>query len=92
LADFSEGFFSWIYVDASHYYKHVKNDLEMAKSRVRTGGYIVCNDYTYWSPFEAEPYGVPQAVNELLEDARFEVTHFAFHPFGYNDIAIRRVF
>ena len=65
-------------------------DLELAKTRVRVGGTIICNDYTIWSPFEVEPYGVMQAVNEFLKDEDFVVTHFAFHPFGYHDIALKR--
>jgi hypothetical protein len=31
-----------------------------------------------------------QAVNEFLGVEDFEVTHLALHPFGYNDIALRR--
>jgi hypothetical protein len=31
-----------------------------------------------------------QAVNEFLNREDFEVTHFALHPFGYHDIALRR--
>lgn len=90
LAKFPEEFFSWIYIDASHFYDHVKSDLENAKKRVKIGGYIVCNDYTNWSPFEADNYGVLQAVNEFLAEEDFDVSYLAFHPFGYNDIALRR--
>lgn len=90
LAKYEPDFFQWIYIDASHFYDHVKADLEIAKSRVCVGGTILCNDYTNWSPFEVEPYGVMQAVNEFLEVEDFVVTHFAFHPFGYHDIALRR--
>lgn len=81
----------WIYIDASHAYEHVKKDLESSRMKVKLGGYIVCNDFTTWSPFEAEPYGVVQAVNEFLTESSFEIAYFAFHPFGYHDIALRRV-
>lgn len=90
LARFEHDTFSWIYIDASHFYDHVKKDLEAAKKRVKVGGYIICNDYTNWSPFEGDAYGVLQAVNEFLAAEDFEVSHFALHPFGYNDIALRR--
>jgi hypothetical protein len=90
LARFPEGFFSWIYVDASHALDNVRRDLAMARTRVAVGGYLVCNDYTTWSPFEATPYGVVPAVNELVADHDFDVTHFALHPFGYHDIALCR--
>lgn len=91
LSSFPEAYFSWIYIDASHFYDDVKRDLEAAKDRVEIGGYIICNDYTNWSPFEAENYGVLQAVNEFVGKVDFEVSHFAFHPFGYNDIALKRL-
>ena len=90
LARFPEGFFSWIYVDASHALENVRRDLAVARTRVAVGGYLVCNDYTIWSPFEAAPYGVMPAVNGLVAQHDFEVTHFALHPFGYHDIALRR--
>lgn len=90
LARFPEGFFSWIYVDASHALENVRRDLAVARTRVAVGGYLVCNDYTIWSPFEATPYGVMPAVNELVAQHDFDVTHFALHPFGYHDIALRR--
>jgi len=90
LARFPESFFSWIYVDASHALENVRRDLAVARTRVAVGGYLVCNDYTIWSPFEATPYGVMQAVNELVTQHDFDVTHFALHPFGYHDIALCR--
>jgi hypothetical protein len=90
LAKFPAGYFSWIYIDANHSLEHIRRDLAVAKSRVSVGGYLVCNDYTVWSPFEGTPYGVLPAVNEFLTKEDFEVTHLALHPFGYHDIALRR--
>lgn len=90
LAKFPESFFSWIYIDASHFLEHIRRDLAVARSRVSVGGYLICNDYTIWSPFEATPYGVLPAVNECVTQYDFDVTHLALHPFGYHDIALRR--
>lgn len=90
LARFPDGFFSWIYVDGSHYLENVRRDLAVARTRLTVGGYLVCNDYTIWSPFEATPYGVLPVVNELVAQHDFDVTHLALHPFGYHDIALRR--
>jgi predicted O-methyltransferase YrrM len=91
LAAFEDEHFSWIYIDASHFYDHVQKDLEIAKSKVKVGGYLLCNDYTVWSPFEASPYGVLQAVNEFLATESFRVTHISLHPNGYHDIAMQRL-
>jgi predicted O-methyltransferase YrrM len=90
LSRFPEEYFSWIYVDASHTLENVRRDLAVARTRVAVGGYVVCNDYTIWSPLEAAPYGVMPAVNELVTEHDFEVMYLALHPFGYHDIALRR--
>jgi hypothetical protein len=90
LAKFPKNFFSWIYIDASHFLDNVRRDLAVARSRVSIGGHLICNDYTVWSPFEATPYGVLPAVNECVTQYDFDVTHLALHPFGYHDIALCR--
>ncbi len=42
LERFPEGFFSWIYIDASHALENVRRDLAVARTRVSIGGYLVC--------------------------------------------------
>lgn len=90
-ARFPDEHFEFMYIDAGHHYDSVKADLAAARLKVKVGGHIICNDYTWWSPFEGAPYGVVQAVNEFLAANRFEVSFFALHPFGYHDIALRRL-
>ncbi|MDL2403831.1 class I SAM-dependent methyltransferase [Rhizobium mayense] len=91
LSKFPDEHFDWIYIDASHMYDHVRQDLEMAKTKVKLGGHIICNDYTAWSPLEGDPYGVLQAVNEFLVSENFEVTHLSLDGWGYHDIAMQRL-
>jgi hypothetical protein len=90
LAKFPANYFSWIYFGVSHSLDHIRRDLAVARTRVEVGGYLICNGYTAWSPFEATPCGVLPAVNEFLAHQDFEVAHLALHPFGYHDIALRR--
>lgn len=87
LEEFDDGYFDFAYIDAGHGYDMVKNDLEAAMRKVKKGGYIVCNDFVVWSALEAIPYGVHKAVTENIVKHGCPVTHFAFHPFGYSDIA-----
>jgi len=91
LSKFPDQHFEWIYIDASHIYEHVRKDLEVAKQKVKVGGYIVCNDYAVWSPLEGDPYGVMQAVNEFVFAENFKVSHLALDGWGYHDIALRRL-
>lgn len=79
-----------IYIDASHSYENFIKDLNESKTLVRKGGFIVCNDYTVWSPAEVEHYGILRGVHELLKENEFQVIGIGLHGQGYHDIAIRK--
>ena len=87
LEEFEDEYFDFAYIDAGHGYEMVKKDLAASLKKVKKGGHILCNDYLIWSAFEGVPYGVHKAVSETITDNNLQVTHFAFHPYGYNDIA-----
>ena len=42
---FPNEYFDWIYIDASHRYEDVLNDLEMARLKVKLDGLILGDDY-----------------------------------------------
>jgi hypothetical protein len=83
-------YFEFIYIDADHSYEGVKRDIKVAKQKIRHDGFLVFNDYTFWSPVECIPYGVMHAVNELCLEEPWEVIFFALDPYMYCDVAIRR--
>lgn len=89
LEEFDDGYFDFAYIDAGHGYDMVTKDLAAAIRKVKKGGHIICNDFVVWSPLEAITYGVHKAVTETIVANNFRVTHFAFHPYGYSDIAFR---
>lgn len=89
LDTFDDGYFDFAYIDAGHGYDMVTKDLAAALRKVKKGGYIICNDFVVWSPLEAITYGVHKAVTETIVANNLQVTHFAFHPYGYSDIAFR---
>lgn len=66
LSSFSNNFFDFIYIDAGHDYASVRKDLNIALQKVRSGGYIICNDFVNWSVMEAIPYGVYKAVIDFV--------------------------
>jgi predicted O-methyltransferase YrrM len=90
IAEFPNGYFDFIYIDADHSYLGVKRDIEAAKSKVMEHGFLIFDDYTYWSPVECQRYGVMQAVNELCLDEDWEIIYFAFEPQMYCNVALRR--
>jgi len=89
IASFPEGYFDFIYVDADHGYEGVVRDIAAAKSKVGPNGYVIFNDYTFWSPTECMPYGIVQAVNELCLAEDWEFAYLALGNLGYMDVALR---
>jgi hypothetical protein len=87
---FPDRYFDFIYIDADHSYEGVKRDIQAAKAKIKDGGFLLFNDYTYWSPAECMPYGVIQGVNELCIEEDWEMTYFALGGYMYCDVAIRR--
>ena len=90
LRQFEDDYFDFIYIDADHSYHGVKRDIQAGKSKVKDDGFLLFNDYTYWSPAECTPYGVIQAVNELCIEEDWEMIYFALAYYMYCDVALRR--
>lgn len=57
--------FDLVYLDASHVYARVKQDVEAAQGKVRPGGLLAMDDYERSDPIGFLVYGVRQAAHEL---------------------------
>ncbi|WP_341319323.1 class I SAM-dependent methyltransferase [Paraburkholderia sp. IMGN_8] len=90
LDKYPDGFFDLIYVDAGHDYESVKRDAEVSARKVKKSGTIVFNDYVLYDPFGEGPYGVVQAVNELVTAGPWRVAGFALEKNMFCDIAVKR--
>lgn len=91
MQDFPDEYFDFIYIDGDHSYEGVKRDIEVAKQKIKREGYLVLNDYTYWSPVECMRYGIIQAVNELCLEEDWEIVYFSLAHYMYCDVAIKRL-
>ena len=91
IASFPDAHFDYMYIDADHAYEGVKRDIAAAKSKIKPGGYLLFNDYTFWSAAECMPYGVIHAVNELCIEDGWKLVYFAFGQMSYNDVAVQRI-
>ena len=91
LAAMPDRHFDFIYVDGDHSYKGAARDLEQAERKIKADGWIVCNDYTIFSPLEKSNYGVYRAVNEFCWQHGFEIVYLGLHQWGYHDVALRRM-
>lgn len=90
LTALPDNYFDWIYIDASHAYENVSKDIAISATKLRSTGFIVCNDYTTWSPGEVENYGVMYALNEFCEREDWEFVYFALQGEGFHDVCVRK--
>jgi hypothetical protein len=90
ISKFPDAYFDFMYIDADHSYEGVQRDIQAAKTKIKEGGFLIFNDYTYWSPGECINYGVIQAVNELCVKENWEMIYFALAGYMYCDVAIRK--
>jgi hypothetical protein len=88
LAKYPDKSFDLIYVDGDHSYAGVKEDANLAKTKIADNGVVVFNDYIVYDYAHGKPYGVVRAVNELLINEDWRVCGFAFSPDMFCDIAV----
>ena len=67
---FEENTLDWIYVDGSHYYEDVRDDLGAWLPKIKNEGYIVGDDYYWKNP--AGEYSVKRAVDEFVAQHQFK--------------------
>jgi hypothetical protein len=81
-----------IYLDANHDYDFIKEEIAIAVSKIKIGGFIILNDYTTYDKFIMRDYGVVLATNEFLtNNQNFKVCAFALEPNMFCDIALVRI-
>ena len=90
LGRFAADSFDWIYVDADHGYAGVRRDIEVAKNKVRPGGFLVFNDFARIVRPGLGVFGVHQAVSEFAVAEGWPVTHLALDGEALYDVALQR--
>jgi precorrin-6B methylase 2 len=83
--------YDFIYIDGDHSYEGVKKDAFAADKLLDPNGLLVFNDYTLWSYLEQIPYGIPHVIHELIDSGNYKMVGFAFHPWGYHDVALIKI-
>lgn len=91
LSSFPDAYFDYIYIDADHDLWAVARDVEAAKPKLKLDGWLLFNDYIYFSPIDMKPYGIVPVVNALCVEENWEMVAFALQFKMYCDVAIRRV-
>lgn len=65
---FEDGYFDYIYIDADHRYKTVKQDIGVWWKKVKRGGILAGHDYSHSKnkALRAKGFGVKKAVREFI--------------------------
>ena len=69
LPKFNDDYFDWIYIDGNHSYEFVLGDLQICLAKVRSGGVITGDDYTWGAN---EEYPVRRAIWDFLAENDLE--------------------
>lgn len=80
---FPDGYFDWVYVDASHTYEDCAKDLEAWYPKVKNGGFLCGHDYSENEIATAKGWGVKRAVDEFINNKNLSI------EFISNEIAAR---
>ena len=65
LEGFEDGYLDWLYIDGNHAFEYVLKDLTMGFAKVRPGGFITGDDYT-WGKKVGFP--VERAVQRFVQE------------------------
>lgn len=70
---FADSYLDFVYIDGNHYYEFVKKDLELYFPKIKSGGFLLGDDYSWTSPELKQKRPVKQAVDEFVEKYRDKV-------------------
>jgi hypothetical protein len=69
LTEFPDGHFDWLYLDGNHVFEYILRDLKIGFGKVRSGGFVSGDDYTW-----GRKCGLPveKAVRHFAEEEALE--------------------
>ncbi len=90
LAQEADQSFDLIYIHPRHSLEGAAADLALAARKMKSGGWILCGDYTAFSPLEGVKHGVYRAVNEFCHQNPFVIACLGLHALGYHTVALAK--
>ncbi len=91
LAEFSDGYFDWVYIDTDHSYSTTRDELLLASAKVKPGGTIAGHDFTSGNPVKALPYGVIEACHEFCVSEGWGYEFLTMEPSGHSSFALQKL-
>lgn len=71
----SESSLDWVYVDTDHSFQTTKSELDTLEDKVRLGGFILGDDFTWGNIVTGYRYGVVQAVAQFLHKSTYKLRY-----------------
>ena len=90
LSKFPDEYFDYVYLDADHAYTSVKADLSQISSKLKKGGHLQVNDYTHFNSSGLVPYGVKQAVNEMVAAGGYRMVYYCLDKNDLFDVVFEK--
>jgi hypothetical protein len=90
LESFPDDYFDWIYIDGDHTYEGVKRDISVAMKKVKSGGYLVFNDFARIARAGLGTFGVHRAVCEFAAEKNWAFAYFCFNADALYDVVIQK--
>jgi len=90
LSEFSDEYLDWVYIDTDHSYTTTRDELLLARKKVKPGGYIAGHDFTSGNPVKAVPYGVIEACNEFCVNEGWGYEFLTLEPSGHFSFALQK--
>jgi len=91
LSGFGDGYFDWVFLNASRAYECLSAELEICRMKVKENGLISGCGYTIGSWPDRHRYGVIDAVNEFCKRNKWEFVYLT-HEYDRNlSYAIRKM-
>lgn len=80
---FNDNFFDYVYIDASHDFESVYNDLNNIKPKIKSDGFICGHDYNQnFNLNKRSEYGVIEAVDKFRKEHNFKIDISILEPKG----------
>lgn len=89
LSQFPDAHFDWIYIDTDHSYTTTRDELEIARRKVRPSGIIAGHDFITGNWDGGVRYGVVEAVHEFCVRHHWELIALTHETDRHLSFAIR---
>jgi len=91
LPQFEDHYLDWVYIDSDHTYNTTAEELKIARTKVKHGGFICGHDYAIGNWRTHYRYGVIEAVHEFCVTYNWEIVYLTSEVHQHRSFALREI-